>query len=35
VPGGPAIVPGPLGDDQLEYWCGIAVVLSRVDERIV
>jgi hypothetical protein len=35
VPGGPAIVPGPLGDDQLEYGCGVVVVLSGVDERMV
>jgi hypothetical protein len=35
VPRGPAIVPGPLGDDQLEHGFVIAVVLSEVAERIV
>jgi homogentisate 1,2-dioxygenase len=35
VPRGPAIVPGPFGDDQLEHGFVVAVVLSEVAERIV
>jgi hypothetical protein len=34
VPRGPAIVPGPLGDDQIEHGF-VVVVLSEVAERIV